>query len=117
LLEESLAVLVTAHRRAATGRRPDRRDDRADHQIPLSRLVGQTLQIVVRRVDADVRVEQEQVESVELDAVHFSRRGQVEHRVQLDGRLRIGTFADHPGPGGVVQFGKVVRGHGSIPFV
>ena len=29
-----LRSLVAAHRRAAAGRRPDRRDDRADHQIP-----------------------------------------------------------------------------------
>ncbi len=44
-----------AHRRAAAGRRPDRRDDRADDQLLRAELVGELLQVVVCRVDADVR--------------------------------------------------------------
>ena len=67
-------------------------------------LVGQALQIVVGRVDADVRVEQEQVDAVELDAVHLGGGGEVEHGVEVDGRFRVRPFADEAGPHGVVKF-------------
>ena len=53
--------------------------------------------------------EQEQVEAVELDAVDLGRGGQVEHRVEVDRRLRLLALADHPGPGGVVQLREGVR--------
>ena len=55
-----------------------------------------------------MRREQEQVEAVELDAVDLGRGGQVEHRVQIDRRLRALPLADHPRPGRVVQFRIVV---------
>ena len=70
-----------------------------------------------RRVDVDVRGEQEQVDAVELDAVDLGRGGQVEHRVEVDGRLGLGLpLADHAGPGGVVQF-RVSVGHACLPWV
>ena len=97
-----------AHRRAAAGRRPDRRDDRTDDQISRPHLVGQLLQIVVARVDVDVRGEQKQIDAVELDAVDLGRGRQVEHRVEIDRRLRTRrAFADDARPGGVVQLRKV----------
>ena len=43
------AILAAAHRRAAAGRRPDRRDDRADLQVPRPGLVGQRFELVVGR--------------------------------------------------------------------
>jgi hypothetical protein len=49
--------------------------------------VGQRFQFVVRRVDVNVRQEQKQVEADELDAVHFRRGGQGQHRVQIVRRL------------------------------
>ena len=35
-------------------------------------LVGELLQVVVGRVDADVRIEEEEIDAVELDAVHLA---------------------------------------------
>ena len=55
-----------------------------------------------------MRLEEEQVEAVELHAVDFGGGGQVEHRVQIDRRLAAVALADHARPGGVVKFGIVV---------
>ena len=70
-------------------------------------LSASRFKIVVRGVDVDVRIEQEQIDAVELDAVDFGRGRQVEHRVEIDRRLGIRALADHSRPGGVVKFGKV----------
>ena len=51
-----------------------------------------------------MRVEEEEVHAVELDAVDLGRGGQIEHGIQVDGRLGIGAFADQAGPHGVVDF-------------
>src|SRR5574340_467745 len=51
--------------------------------------LAHSLGVVVRGIDIDVRREQEQIDAVELDAIHFRRRRQVEHRIQLDRRFRI----------------------------
>ena len=74
-------------------------------------LVGEPLEVVVGRVDADVRIEQEQVDAVELDAVDLRVRGQVEHRVEIDRRLGVrAAFADEARPHRVVKGGIFVRG-------
>jgi hypothetical protein len=66
-----------------------------------------------------VRVEEEQVDAVELDAVHVGRRREAQHGVQIDWRLGVGAFADQAGPGGVVEFGVVIHvlGHVRVPRV
>ena len=74
-----------AHGRPAAGRRPDRGDNRADASPRDADLVGQRLQLVVGRVDADVRVEEEQVDAVELDAIDLGRGREVEHRIEAIG--------------------------------
>ena len=43
----------------------------------------------VGRVDADVRIEEKQVDAVELHAVDVGGGGQIEHRVEVDRRLGI----------------------------
>ncbi len=68
------------HRAAAARRRPDRRDDRADHEVLRPHPVGQPLELVVARVDRHVRVEQEQVHPVELHAADVGGGGHVDHR-------------------------------------
>ena len=60
-----------------------------DEQIPRADPIGEPLQVVVARVDADVRIEQKQVHAVELHAVDRRVRGQVQHRVEVDRRLRV----------------------------
>ena len=74
--------------------------------------LGQPLQFVIVGVDADMRVEQKQVDAVEPLPIDFRRGGAVEHGVEVDWRVRGARFfADQAGPGGVVQFGVGV-GHG-----
>ena len=97
--DEGLALLLAAHRRPATGRRPHRRNQRADDEVAPADAVGQLLQVVIRRIDADVRIEEEEIDAVELDAVHFRLRGVVQHRLEIDGRLGAGSaLADETGP-------------------
>ncbi len=107
-VEELRPFVGLAHRRAAAGRRPDRRDDGADLQVPRADLVGQPVEFVVAGVDIDVRREEEQIDAVEADALDFGVGRQVEHRIEVDRRLRAGAFADDARPGGVVKFGEVV---------
>ena len=108
LREELLAGRVVAHRRAAAGGRPHGRDDRADHQPVRANLFRQLFQLLVGRIDADVRIEQKQIDAVEPLAVDLGRGRQIEHRIELDRRLAALAFADDAGPRGVVKFGKVV---------
>ena len=64
-----------------------------------------------RRIDADVRIEEEQIDAVELDAVDLGLGGEVEHRVEIDRRLGAGSaFADEPGPHRVMDGGVFVHG-------
>jgi len=51
-----------------------------------------------------VRREQEQVHAVEPHAVDLGPGRQVEHGVEVDGRLAAVALADHAGPGRVVEF-------------
>ena len=74
-------------------------------------LVGERLDVVGAGVDGDVRVEQEEVDAVELDAVDLGAGGQVEHRVEVDAGFGAGAaFADEAGPHGVVKFRVVSHG-------
>jgi hypothetical protein len=75
LLQELLAPLTLVQGRAAASRRPDRGDDRSDHQPARPGLIGQRPELVIGRVDVDVGGVEEQVEAVELDAVHLGRGG------------------------------------------
>ena len=111
LRDEGLALLFAAHRRPAAGRRPHRRDQRADDEVAPADAVGQLLQVVVRRIDADVRIEEEEIDAVELDAVHLRLRGVVEHRLEIDRRLGAGSaLADETGPHRVMDSGVFVHG-------
>src|SRR5262245_43078975 len=63
-----------------------------------------------------MRVEEENIHAIELDAVHLGFGGEVKHRVEVNARLGARTaFADQSGPHGVVQFRVVVGmvAHGS----
>ena len=61
-----------------------------------------------------MRIEQEQIDAVEADAVDSRGRRQVEHRVEIDRRLRVGPLADEPRPHRVVQCGFRVCSHKNI---
>jgi hypothetical protein len=41
-----------------------------------------------------MRCEEKQVDAVELHAVYLGSGSEVEHRIEADGRLGIGAFAD-----------------------
>ena len=108
LLDELCAIGFGAHRGPAAGRRPDGSDHGADDQTLGAELVGDAFEVIVGGVDVDVRVEQEQVHAIKLDAIHARLGGELDHRVEIDRRLGVGAFADEPGPGGVVELGIVV---------
>ncbi len=108
--DELPPLFLGAHGGAAVGRPPNRRDHRADDESPGADFIRQGLDLVVGGVDVDVRLEEEQVHAIELHAIDGGLGGQGEHRVQIDGRLGIGTFADEAGPHGIVQFGQLVHG-------
>ena len=108
LREKLLACRIVAHRRAAARRRPDRRDDRTDDQAARANFLGQLFQLLVGRIDADVRIEQEQVDAVEPLAVDFGRGRQVEHRIEPNRRLAPLALADDAGPRRVMKLWKVI---------
>ena len=91
LFDELFSLLFAAHRRAAAGGRPDRRDHGTNHKTLRRDLVSEPFQFILADVDVDVRVEKKNVHSVELDAVHFGLRCQIEHRVQIDERFGAGA--------------------------
>ena len=115
-LGEELRLLgLAAHGRAAAGRPPHRRHHRADLELPRPGLVGQLPDLVVAGVDVDVRDEEEQVEAVEPDALELGVGRQVEHGIEVDGRLAAVALAHHAGPRRIVKFRIVVGmlvGHG-----
>ena len=89
-VDELLALLLArpspSRRRSAArpARRPSRRRDLRDATLSASRFRSSS-----RRVDADVRIEEEQIDAVELHAVDLGRGGEVEHRVEIDRRLGV----------------------------
>ena len=68
-LTKRLRSSCVAHRRAAAGAAPDRRDERADLQPVAGDVVGHPLHRVLVAVDVEVRRDDE-----EVDAVEFLRR-------------------------------------------
>ena len=106
--DELLALGGIAHRGAAAGWRPDRRHERADGKLPRPNPIGEPLHLVVARVDADVRIEEKQIDAVELDAVDRCVRGEIEHRVEVDRRFRVRSFPDEARPHRVVEGRKPV---------
>ena len=92
--------------------------------MPISRFRARALSaswriLIVAGIDFDVRGVEEEIESVEADALELGVGREVEHRVQIDRRFGPGAFADHARPGSVVKFGVVVGvfvGHGRRGF-
>ena len=107
LADEILAVGGAAHGRPAASGRPNRRDDRANDKTPGADLVCQTLNAVIVNLDTEVRIEQENIDAIKPNPVDFRASGQIEHRVQVDGRFGArAAFADQAGPHGIVELGK-----------
>ena len=103
------AIFFAPHRRTAARRRPYRCNNRSDHKAPGQNLVGQSLDTVVIRINADVGVEEEKIHAVELDPVHLGLGREVEHGIEVNTGFGAGAaFADEAGPHGVVQFWIVV---------
>jgi hypothetical protein len=86
-LDEPLAFGIVTHGRAAAHRRPYRCDHRAYFQILCRDFIGELFDVVARRVNARVRLGEEQVDAVELDAVDLCGRGEFEHFIKADWRL------------------------------
>ena len=77
-------------------------------------LSASRLQVVVGGIDVGVRQRQEQIDAVELCSVHLGRCGEVEHGIEIDRRLGVGTFADDARPHRVVERGVLVCGRCAI---
>ena len=107
--EEALSLGVVAHRRTAAGWRPHGSNEGTDHEVPRSNAIGQSLQVVIARIDADVRLGQEKVDTLEPDPINQGLRRQIKHRVELDRRLGAGALAHEPWPHGVVERGMFGR--------
>jgi len=63
------------------------------------------LQVVIGRIDVGVGQTQEQIDTVELDTIHLGGGGQVQHGVEVDGRLGVGALADQARPHRIMQRG------------
>ena len=97
LREKALAIVVASHRRSSARRRPHGRHERSDHEPACADAIGEPLQRVAIGVDVDVRVEEKEIDPVEAYAADFCCRGQVEHRVEIDRRFRVGSLPTSPG--------------------
>ena len=114
LIEEALALLLPSDRCTTASRWPHRRNQRADHEAARRHRIAQPLQIVERRVDARVRLEEKQVDSVEPGAVYIRGRGEIQHRLEADERLGPrAALADQPWPHRVMQRRVCMLRHGS----
>ena len=71
------------------------------------------------RVDADVRIEEKEIDAVELLSVDAGGGRALEHRVEVDRRLGVGTaLADQPGPHRIVNRGVLVLpAHGVVDLL
>lgn len=76
---------------------------RTDLQAVAADLVGQSLDPIGIEVDVYVRLIEEKVDAVEADPIDGGRRGEAEHRIQINRGLGIGAFAHQAGPHGIVQ--------------
>ena len=90
LVDEALAVVLAAHRRAAAGAAPDRRDDRADLEAEAGDVVGHAA-FTSSGVESmsNMRVGEPQVDAVEFLAVDLGIGGQLKQRVERDDRLAV----------------------------
>ena len=107
--EKPSAFLCVSHSGTAAGGRPDRRHQRAGAQTFLRERLRQLGQIVVCRIDIGVRQGEEEIDAIELDPIHFSGGGQVQHCFQIDVRFGIGPFSYQAGPHRVVDGGSAMR--------
>jgi hypothetical protein len=80
----------------------------------LAGFVRERFQLVICGVDADVRIEQEEVKAIELSSIDFGSSRQVEHGIQIDRRFGTLAFADDTGPGRIVELGEAVAHVDSI---
>src|SRR5262249_2328879 len=78
-------------------------DYRSDHKISRSDLLRQASQIDLSRIDIYMRREEKQIHAIEPGSVHFRFRGEIQHFLEFDGRLRIRALADQARPHGVVD--------------
>ena len=111
LLDELLALVVAAHRRAAAGAaaRPARRREPTTRPL-LANFVGELLDAVVGRCRCSMcGSKRKRSTPSNFTPLTSAFGGEVEHRVEVDERVRRrAAFADEAGPHGVVEFGKVV---------
>ena len=94
LLEKTAPLRIISHRRSAARGRPHRSHQRADAQSSSPDSIRQKLQVVIGRVDIRMRRRQEQIHSVESHPVHCSGAREIKHRVQVEGWLGVGSFAN-----------------------
>ena len=73
--------------------------------------LGEAPDARVININAGVGVEEEEIDAIEFDAVHFGVGGEVEHLVEINGGFSArAAFADEAGPHGIVKFGIVAVG-------
>jgi hypothetical protein len=109
--EEGGPLLLGTHGRAAAGRSPNRGNERAHHEATPGDAAGKSLKIVIGGIDAGVRQGQEQIDTVEADAIHLRPGSQIEHGLERDKRFRVRPFANEAGPHRVVdRRAPVLRG-------
>lgn len=79
------------------------------HKSFASDLFREGLQPVVRDVNINVRLEEEDINAVELHSVDLGLGCQVEHCVEVNAWLGSGAaFAHKAGPHGIVQLRKII---------
>src|SRR5271157_1921091 len=92
-MRQAFSTIVTKRLRSSAlpiaDRRPNRRYERADRQILGPDKVGESLERVVARVDAGVRVCQKQVDAIELYAIDAGRSREINQRRQFDWRFGV----------------------------
>ena len=114
--QELLLLFVGTHGGITHRATPDRSDERAHLQALGGDEVRHLLEVVLGDIGVGVRVEQEQIDAVELVAVDVGGDGHVEHLLEGDRRvIGVGFLADEAGPHRVVQFHERrggVRGRG-----
>jgi hypothetical protein len=74
-LDEPLAFGIVTHGRAAAHRRPYGRNHRADLEILSRNFVSEPFDVVARRLDARVRIGEEEVNPIEFRIFDCSGRG------------------------------------------
>ena len=110
LAKKLCALGFRTHRRTSTRRRPDRCDKRSNDQIFFRNLCRDPFQLIVRRINPDVRIEKKKIDSIKLNTTDRCTRREIEHRIKADDGLGSRrTLANKSGPECVVQIGKLMR--------